>query len=42
VPEEARAIAGVTDGLIRVSIGLEHPDDLIEDLNQAFDIAKKG
>lgn len=23
--------------LIRVSVGLEHPDDLIEDLNQAFD-----
>jgi cystathionine beta-lyase/cystathionine gamma-synthase len=42
VPEEARASAGVTDGLIRISIGLEHPEDLIKDLNQAFDIAKKG
>jgi cystathionine gamma-synthase len=23
--------------LIRVSVGLEHPDDLIQDLNQAFE-----
>jgi len=36
VPPEARAAAGVTDGLIRLSIGLEHPEDLIEDLKQAF------
>ncbi|MEX0347173.1 MAG: cystathionine gamma-synthase family protein [Rhizobiaceae bacterium] len=36
VPQEARAAAGVTDGLIRISIGLEHADDLIEDLRQAF------
>lgn len=27
---------GVTDGLIRLSIGLEHPDDLIADLDHAF------
>lgn len=27
---------GVTEGLIRVSIGLEHPDDLIDDLDAAF------
>lgn len=27
---------GVTEGLIRVSIGLEHPDDLIDDLDGAF------
>ncbi len=36
VPPETRRAAGVTDGLIRISIGLEHPDDLIEDLRQAF------
>ena len=28
---------GITDTLIRLSIGLEHIDDLIEDLNQALD-----
>jgi len=27
---------GITDGLIRISIGLENPDDLIEDLKQAL------
>ncbi len=36
VPDDARAAVGVTDGLVRLSIGLEHPDDLIADLDQAF------
>lgn len=36
VTPEARDVAGVSDGLLRVSIGLEHPDDLIADLDQAF------
>ncbi len=31
--------AGVSEGLIRLSIGLEHSDDLIVDLKQAFDKA---
>ena len=39
VPEDARALAGVSDGLVRLSIGLEHPDDLIADLDQAFKTA---
>jgi O-succinylhomoserine sulfhydrylase len=34
---EVRASMGVGDGLIRLSIGLEHPDDLIADLKQALD-----
>lgn len=42
VPAEARARAGVTEGLIRVSVGLEHPDDLILDLEQAFERAARG
>lgn len=33
---EVRAAMGVTDGLIRLSIGLEHADDLIADLEQAL------
>ena len=33
---EARAAAGVTSGMIRLSVGLEDPDDLCEDLEQAF------
>jgi cystathionine beta-lyase/cystathionine gamma-synthase len=31
-----QAEMGVTEGLIRVSVGLEHPDDLIDDLTQAL------
>ncbi len=31
-----RAAAGITDGLVRLSIGLEDPDDLIRDLGQAL------
>lgn len=36
VAKNLRDAAGVTEGLIRLSIGLEHPDDLIADLDQAF------
>jgi cystathionine beta-lyase/cystathionine gamma-synthase len=33
---EQRAASGVPDGLIRYSVGLEDPDDLIADLEQAL------
>lgn len=33
---EVRKETGVAEGLIRISIGLEHPDDLIADLDAAF------
>ncbi len=36
VPVESRNAAGVTEGLIRISVGLEDPDDLIADLEAAF------
>ena len=36
VPAEYRLAAGVTDNLIRLSIGLEDADDLIADLDQAI------
>ena len=36
VPEEQRAAAGITDGLVRLSVGLENPVDLIADLDQAL------
>jgi cystathionine beta-lyase/cystathionine gamma-synthase len=36
VPPEQRAAAGITDGLVRLSVGLENPDDLIADLEQAL------
>lgn len=31
-----REASGVSEGLIRLSVGLEHPDDLITDLGRAF------
>ena len=33
---EARAAAGITDGVIRLSVGLEDVEDLLEDLDQAL------
>lgn len=36
VPAELREQGGVSEGLIRISIGLEHEDDLLDDLNQAL------
>lgn len=36
-PEE-RAKRGITDGLLRFSVGLEHVDDLIADFAQALDV----
>jgi O-succinylhomoserine sulfhydrylase len=28
---------GITDGLIRISVGLEHINDIIDDINQALE-----
>ncbi|MFP9193423.1 cystathionine gamma-synthase [Natronosalvus vescus] len=39
IPREERLEAGLTDSLIRVSVGIEHVDDLIGDLEQAIDAA---
>jgi methionine-gamma-lyase len=40
VAREQRQQGGITDGTIRISIGLEHPEDLIADLEQALQEAK--
>ncbi|CAM3098946.1 bifunctional cystathionine gamma-lyase/homocysteine desulfhydrase [Sporolactobacillus spathodeae] len=37
IPKERREALGITDGLIRLSIGIEDGDDLIEDLRQALE-----
>jgi cystathionine gamma-synthase/methionine-gamma-lyase len=37
VPREQRLAGGITDGTIRLSVGLEHIDDLIADLAQALE-----
>jgi len=34
-PEE-RAKSGISDGMVRISVGLEHPEDVIADLRQAL------
>lgn len=39
VPAEQRAELGITDALIRLSVGLEDTEDLIADLDQAFQAA---
>lgn len=36
IPAERRAELGITDGLIRISVGIEDAEDLIEDLKQAL------
>lgn len=36
IPPEVRAASGITDGLCRLSVGIEHADDLIADLSQAL------
>jgi cystathionine beta-lyase/cystathionine gamma-synthase len=33
---------GITDGLVRLSVGLEHADDLVADLDQALAAASAG
>jgi cystathionine gamma-lyase/homocysteine desulfhydrase len=36
VPPDRRAAIGITDGLVRISAGIEDIDDLKEDLTQAL------
>jgi cystathionine gamma-lyase len=42
VPPETRAQLGIDDGFIRVSCGIEHADDLIEDLERGFAAARRA
>jgi cystathionine gamma-lyase len=37
VPPEVRASLGIDDGLVRLSVGIEDPDDLIADLRSALE-----
>ena len=36
VPKEKRLQYGITDGLIRMSVGIENIDDILNDLEQAL------
>ena len=39
---EALKAAGVTEGLVRLSVGLEDPDDLLEDLGRGLKASQRG
>ncbi len=42
IPPEVRQEIGITDGLVRLSVGIEHAEDLIADLDRAIEIALAG
>jgi cystathionine gamma-lyase len=42
IPREVREAIGIDDGLVRLSVGLEHVEDLWTDLQQALDVARRG
>ncbi len=39
VPKETREMLGITDGFIRLSVGIEDGQDLVDDLKQALEVA---
>ena len=41
IPREIREKVGITDGLIRLSVGIENADDLIQDLQQAINSSEE-
>ncbi|PAV29725.1 cystathionine gamma-synthase [Virgibacillus profundi] len=41
MPRDEREKRGITDGLLRLSVGLEHIEDLIKDIDQALEVAVK-
>ena len=42
IPKEERERRGVTDGLIRLSVGIEDPDDLVDDLRAALAASRQA
>ena len=42
IPAKVRHAAGLADGLVRLSVGIEHVDDLLADVNQALAAASKA
>jgi methionine-gamma-lyase len=37
IPREEQEAMGITPGLVRISVGIEHPEDVIADLRQALE-----
>ena len=42
IPAEVRQGLGISDSLVRLSVGLEHVDDLWDDLQQGLQAARSG
>jgi methionine-gamma-lyase len=42
VPRKEREASGITDGLVRLSVGIEHVEDLVADLRQAIEGATRA
>ena len=42
IPPDRRRALGIGDGFIRLSVGIEHADDLIADLEQAMRASRRG
>lgn len=42
IPPEEQAAVGLTPALVRLSVGMEHPDDLVTDVAQALRRAQQG
>ncbi len=42
MPPEDQEAVGITDGLVRMSVGLEHADDVIADVHRALAAASEG
>jgi cystathionine beta-lyase/cystathionine gamma-synthase len=42
IPREIRESIGIEDGLVRLSVGLEHVEDLWADLEQALETSRRG
>jgi cystathionine beta-lyase/cystathionine gamma-synthase len=36
IPNEIKLKTGITDDLVRISVGIEEPEDIIADLDQAL------
>ena len=42
IPRELREAIGIEDGLVRLSVGLEHVEDLWADLERALELSRRG
>jgi len=42
IPPAERALLGIGPDLIRLSVGIEDPEDLVQDIERALEVAVKG